>query len=125
MDDRIGRLAANAGVDRTAAENAVGIILQFLSKEGPTAQAHIPIQRRPCSGAAVLAVRSSHVSGATGGLMSVGAKARAAAAPPPAQVMPAIRDIIRVVREMLGKMQSARPLLRFPAPVSSSDACWR
>ena len=94
MDDRIGRLAANAGVDRTAAENAVGIILQFLSKEGPTAQAQIPIQRRPCSGAAVL-------------------------------VVPATRDIIRVVREMLGKMQSARPLLRFPAPVSSSDACWR
>ena len=111
MDYRIGRLAANAGVDRTAAENAVGIILQFLSKEGPTAQTHIPIQRRPCSGAAVLAVRSSHVSGANGGLMSIGAKARAAA-PRTVQVMPAIRDIIRVVREMPGKMQSARPLLR-------------
>jgi hypothetical protein len=36
MDYRIGRLAASNGVDRTAAEKAVGTILQFLPKAGPT-----------------------------------------------------------------------------------------
>ena len=36
MDDLIGRRVATAGVDRTAAAKAVGIILQFLSKEALT-----------------------------------------------------------------------------------------
>jgi hypothetical protein len=35
MDDRIGRLVASNGVDRTAAEKAVGTILRFLPKAGP------------------------------------------------------------------------------------------
>ena len=35
MDELIGRLVADAGVDRNAAETAVGIILDFLAKEGP------------------------------------------------------------------------------------------
>jgi hypothetical protein len=35
MDELIGRLVADVGVDRTAAETAVGIILDFLVKEGP------------------------------------------------------------------------------------------
>ena len=34
MDDLIGRLVASIGVDRTAAEKAVGTILQFLLKAG-------------------------------------------------------------------------------------------
>ena len=35
MDELIGRLVANVGIDRAAAEKAVGIILDFLAKEGP------------------------------------------------------------------------------------------
>jgi len=35
MDEVIGRLVANVGIDRAAAENAVGIILDLLAKEGP------------------------------------------------------------------------------------------
>ena len=35
MDELIGRLVANVGVDKAAAATAVGIILQFLAKEGP------------------------------------------------------------------------------------------
>jgi hypothetical protein len=35
MDDFIGRLVASNGVDRTAAEKAVGTILRFLLKAGP------------------------------------------------------------------------------------------
>ena len=33
MDELIGRLVADVGVDRAAAEKAVGIILDFLAKE--------------------------------------------------------------------------------------------
>ena len=35
MDDFVGRLVASIGVDRTAAEKAVGTILQFLLKAAP------------------------------------------------------------------------------------------
>ena len=35
MDELIGRLVADVGIDRTTAEKAVGIILDFLVKEGP------------------------------------------------------------------------------------------
>ena len=35
MDEVIGRLVANVGIDRAAAEKAVGIILDLLAKEGP------------------------------------------------------------------------------------------
>jgi hypothetical protein len=36
MDDRIGRLVASDGVDRTAAEKAGGTTLRFLLKAGRT-----------------------------------------------------------------------------------------
>jgi hypothetical protein len=35
MDELITRLVANVGIDRSAAEKAVGVILDFLVKEGP------------------------------------------------------------------------------------------
>jgi hypothetical protein len=35
MDELIARLVADVGIDRTAAEKAVGIILDFLVKEAP------------------------------------------------------------------------------------------
>jgi hypothetical protein len=35
MDEVIGRLVANVGIDRAAAEKAVGIVLDLLAKEGP------------------------------------------------------------------------------------------
>ena len=35
MDELIARLVADVGIDRAAAEKAVGIILDFLVKEGP------------------------------------------------------------------------------------------
>ncbi|MGA2894997.1 MAG: hypothetical protein ABSE22_19190 [Xanthobacteraceae bacterium] len=35
MDELIGRLVADIGIDRAAAEKSVGIILDFLVKEGP------------------------------------------------------------------------------------------
>jgi hypothetical protein len=35
MDELVGRLASEAGIDRDVAAKAVGIILAFLLKEGP------------------------------------------------------------------------------------------
>lgn len=35
MDELIGRLVTNVGIDRAAAEKAAGITLDFLAKQGP------------------------------------------------------------------------------------------
>ena len=35
MDELVERLVANVGISSTAAEQSIGIILDFLKKEGP------------------------------------------------------------------------------------------
>jgi hypothetical protein len=47
MDELIGRLVSNVGVDKDVAEKAVGIILQFLVKEGPTEQVKALLGKLP------------------------------------------------------------------------------
>jgi hypothetical protein len=49
MDDLIERLVTNIGVDKAVAEKAVGIIFQFLLKEGPTAQVKALLDQFPNS----------------------------------------------------------------------------
>ena len=53
MDDLIGRLVANVGVDRSVAATAVGIILQFLMKEGPADKVRALIDKLPGADAAL------------------------------------------------------------------------
>ena len=53
MDELIGRLVANVGVDRTAAVTAVGIILQFLLKEGPADKVQALVAKLPGADAAI------------------------------------------------------------------------
>jgi hypothetical protein len=80
MDDLIGRLVACAGADRTAADKAVGSILQFRVKEGPSddARAYLLrtlVHRVPGADAAMPAssssARSPRIYGAIG-LMTAG-----------------------------------------------------
>jgi hypothetical protein len=80
MDDLIGRLVACTGADRTAADKAVGNILQFRVKEGPSgdARAHLLrtlVHRVPGADAAMPAssssARSPRIYGAIG-LMAAG-----------------------------------------------------
>jgi hypothetical protein len=59
MDDLIGRLGAHAGVDRAAAEKAVGVILQSLLNEGPAAKVRALIRHVPGADATVSASSSS------------------------------------------------------------------
>ena len=51
MDEVIGRLVANVGIDRAAAEKAVGIILDFLAKEGPPDKVRSFLAKLPGAGA--------------------------------------------------------------------------
>jgi hypothetical protein len=47
MEALIGRLVADADVDRTAAETAVGTILDFLAKEGPADKMQVLLAKPP------------------------------------------------------------------------------
>jgi hypothetical protein len=80
MEELIARLVANVGVDRTAAEKAVGIILDFLRKEGPADKVQTLIDGLP-GAEALLQAQASDAGGgmfAMGGLMGAGSKMMAA-----------------------------------------------
>ena len=66
MDELIERLVA-AGIDRAAAEKAVGIILDFLVKEGPADKVQPLLAKLP--GAEALMQKAAGESGGLGGLM--------------------------------------------------------
>jgi hypothetical protein len=74
---------AGVGVDRGAAEKSVGIILDFLSKEGPPEQVKTLIDRLPGAEAAIAAARADEgggggLFGGMGGVMGVGSRMMAA-----------------------------------------------
>ena len=58
MDELIARLVANVGVDRAAAEKAVGIIFDFLRKEGPPDKVQALIDKLPGAQALIASAAS-------------------------------------------------------------------
>lgn len=69
MNELIERLAASTGIEQPLVEKAVGIILDFLLKEGPTDKVQALIDKLP--GAAALAA-AEQASGEGGGFFSGG-----------------------------------------------------
>jgi hypothetical protein len=47
MDDIVDQVASQAGIDRSVARQAVGIILNFLSREGPRPQVGVLVDGIP------------------------------------------------------------------------------
>jgi hypothetical protein len=75
MDELIGRLATNAGIDSVVAEKTVGIILGFLRNEGPSDSVQTLIDRIPGAEAAIAASQGGGLSRLMGGgLMAVGTR---------------------------------------------------
>ncbi len=76
MDELVGRLAAEAGIDNGVATKTAGIILGFLRNEGPTDKVQVLIDRIPGAEAAIAA--SSNGGGLDrlmgGGLMALGTR---------------------------------------------------
>jgi len=104
MDELIGRLVANVGVDRAAAEKAVGIILQFLQKEGPADKVQALIDRLP--GATTL-IQNAPEDSSTGGMFGGGVMAAGtrmmAAGLSMGQVQAVTRETINYAREKIGE----------------------
>ncbi len=71
MDELIGRIAADIGIDRDVAAKAIAIILAFLIKEGPADQVKAILAKMP---GAEAAAQSAPAAGAfsMGGIMGAG-----------------------------------------------------
>ena len=76
MAELVDRIATSMGLDRTVAEKAVGIILDFLSKEGPADKVSALLARLPGSDQLLAAARTDEGAGSfgMGGLMGVGTR---------------------------------------------------
>ncbi len=105
MDELIARLVANVGVDRAAAEKAVGIILDFLSKEGPPDKVQALIDKLPGAQALIQAQQAGDAGGgmfSMGGLMGAGTKMMAAGLSM-GQVQGVTKEVIAYTREKAGE----------------------
>ena len=67
MDELIARLVADVGIDRATAEKAVGIILEFLVKEGPADKVQPLLAKLPGAEAVMQRTATENESG---GLMA-------------------------------------------------------
>lgn len=67
MDELVDRLVAGAGIDRSVAETSIGIIIDFLRKEGPTEKVDALLAGMP--GADALLARAGEQ--AAGGAMAM------------------------------------------------------
>lgn len=92
MDELVGRLVANVGVERAAAEKAVGIILQFLHTEGPSEKVQALIDRVPGANDALNAATAE--ADGNDGVMGAGMRMMAAGM--------SLGQVQAVTREVLG-----------------------
>ena len=106
MDELVTRLVTNVGVDRVAAEKAVGIILDFLQKEGPADKVQALIDKLPGAEARIQAQQANDASGggmfAMGGIMGAGTKMMAAGLSM-GQVQGVTKEVIGYAREKAGE----------------------
>jgi hypothetical protein len=103
MDELIGRIVADTGIDRTAAEKAVGIILDFLVKEGPADKVQPLLTKLP--GAEVLlqkAATGNESGGLMGGVMGAGMLMMSAGLSM-GQVQSVTKAVIAYAREKAGE----------------------
>lgn len=104
MEELIDRLTAKCGVDRTAAEKAVGIILDFLRKEGPPDKVQALMDKMPGS-EALAAAAGEGSSGGTfgmGGIMGAANRLMAAGLSM-GQVQSVTREVVAYAREQGGE----------------------
>jgi len=106
MDELIGRLIANVGIDQTQAERAVGIIFDFLRKEGPADKVQALMDQLPGAQELMQSQQGLDAGGggmfAMGGIMGAGTKMMAAGLSM-GQVQGVTREVIAFARENAGE----------------------
>ena len=104
MDELVDRIVAKVGVDRTVAEKSVGIIFDFLSKEGPTEKVHALLGQFPGADAAIAAARAGDTGGlfgGMGGIMGVGSRLMSAGLGM-GEIQGVTRELMAYAREKAG-----------------------
>jgi hypothetical protein len=103
MDELIGRLATEAGIDGAVAEKTIGIVLSFLRNEGPSDQVQVLIDQIPGAEAAIAAANNnaglSRLMG--GGLMALGTKLMALGLGM-SEIQNVARELFRFGRDKIG-----------------------
>ena len=107
MDELIAHLVADVGIDRATAEKAVGIILEFLVKEGPADKvqpllAKLPGAEAVMQRAATESDSAGLMAGAMGGVMGAGMRMMSAGLSM-GQVQSVTRAVIAYTREKAGE----------------------
>ena len=101
MDELIGRLVSDVGVDRGTAETAVGIILDFLAKEGPGDKIQLLMAKLP--GAEALQQKAAGAGGSGMGGVMVAGMSMMSAGLSMGQVQGVTRQFIAFAREKVGE----------------------
>jgi hypothetical protein len=107
MEELIARLVANVGIDRAAAEKAVGIIFDFLAKEGPADKVQPLLAKIPGAEAVMQKAASEGngddlMAGAMGGVMGAGMRMMSVGLSM-GQVQSVTRAVIAYAREKAGE----------------------
>lgn len=104
MDELVGRLVTNVGVTREVAEKSIGIILDFLVKEGPPEKVQALIDRLPGADAMLKSAQSDGDGGGMfmSGIMGAGTRMMAAGLSMD-QVQSVTREVISYTREKAGE----------------------
>ncbi len=105
MDELIARLVADVGIDRATAETAVGIILDFLVKEGPADKVQPLLAKLPGAEALIQKAASAGgggLGGAMGGVMGTGMRLMSVGLSM-GQVQSVTRAVIAYTREKAGE----------------------
>jgi hypothetical protein len=107
MDELIARLVAEIGIDRATAEKAVGIILEFLVKEGPADKVQPLLAKLPGAEAVMQRTATENdagglMAGAMGGVMGAGMRMMSAGLSM-GQVQSVTRAVIAYTREKAGE----------------------
>jgi hypothetical protein len=115
MDELIGRLAVNAGINDAVAEKTIGIMLGFLQNEGPSDKIQALIDRIPGAQEAIASAgnggRFANLMG--GGLMALGTRLTALGLGF-AEIQNAARELFKFGREAIGADQMQELLAGTP-----------
>jgi len=103
MNELIGRLVANTGIDQATAEKAVGIILQFLVKEGPADKVQALLAELPGAEALIQSAPPDEGGGMFGGGVLAAGTRMMATGLSMGQVQAVSRETIAYARERGGE----------------------
>ena len=103
MDELIGRLVGSVGVSPTAAEQSIGIILDFLKKEGPPDKVQALLDKLPGAEALLQSTQGGDEGGMfMSGVMGAGTRMMALGLSMD-QVQGVTRETIAYTREKAGE----------------------